>query len=93
MYQVGGKKKWSLLGKLLNVSNRGTFGFVRIKDVEGLLGAAHNVEERWFLPLCGISELIHESGQFGEACAQHGQTPRAGQGWFICVPLEDAHSS
>lgn len=50
-YIKWGKKLWSLLGQLLNVSNRGTFGFVRIKDVEGLLGAAQNVEEKWLSPL------------------------------------------
>lgn len=77
----------------MNVSDRGTFGFVGIKDVEGLLEAAQNVEEKWLLPLCGISELVDGSGQFGEACAQHGQTLQAGQGWFIRVPLEGAHSS
>lgn len=43
--------------------------------------------------LSGISELISGSGQFGEACAWHGQTPQAGQGWFVRVPLEGAHSS
>lgn len=77
----------------MNVSDRGTFGFVGIKDVEGLLEAAQNVEEKWLSPLCGISELVDGSGQFGEACAQHGQTLQAGQGWFIRVPLEGAHSS
>lgn len=92
-YIKRGKKLWSPLGKLLNVSNRGMFGFVRIKDVEGLLGAAQNVEEKWLLPLCGICELMDGSGQFGEPCAQHGHTPQAGQGWFIRVPLEGAHSS
>lgn len=81
-YIKRGKKLWSLLGKLLNVSNRGTFGFVRIKDVEGLLGAAQNVEEKWLSALCGISELMDGSGQFCEACARRGQALQAGQGWF-----------
>lgn len=61
--------------------------------MEGVLGAAQNVEEKWLSPLCGISELMDGSGRFGEACAWHGQTPQAGQGWFIRVPLEGAHSS
>lgn len=61
--------------------------------MEGLLGAAQNVEEKWLSPLCGISGLMDGSGQFGEACAWRGQTPQAGQGWFIRVPLEGAHSS
>lgn len=61
--------------------------------MEGLLGAAQNVEEKWLSPLCGISGLMDGSGQFDEACAWRGQTPQAGQGWFIRVPLEGAHSS
>lgn len=45
IYQVG-EKICSLLGKLLKVLYRGTFGFVRMKDLGGLLGAAQNVEEK-----------------------------------------------
>lgn len=44
-YQVG-EKICSLLGKLLKVLHRGTFGFVRMKDLDGLLEAAQNVEEK-----------------------------------------------
>lgn len=37
--------------------------------------------------------MMDRSGQFGDACARHGQTLQAGQGWFICAPLEGAHRS
>lgn len=56
--------------------------------MEGLLGAAQNVEEKWLLPVCGISELMDGSGQFCEACARHGQTLQAGQDRFFRVPLK-----
>lgn len=80
----GGKKVRSLLAKLLNVSNRGTFGFVRIKEVDGLLGAARNEEEKWF---CGVSELMDGSGRLREACVWHGRILQAGEGWFIGLML------
>lgn len=83
IYQAGGKKICSLLGKLLDVSNRGTFGFVRIKDVDGLLGAAQNAEEKRLWPLRGVPELTDGSGRWREACARHGRILQAGRGCFI----------
>lgn len=66
----------------MNVSNRGTFGFIRIKDVDGLLGAAQNAEEKRLSPLRGVSELMDGSGRLREACARHGRILRAGEGCF-----------
>lgn len=77
-YIKWGKNVCSLLGKVLNVSNRGTFGFVRIKDVVGLLGAAQNADEKRLSPFHRVSELVGGCDWWCEACAQHGQILWAG---------------
>lgn len=64
-----GGKICSLLGKLLNVLNGGMFGFVSVQDVDGLLEAAQNEEEKQLLPLHGVSEVMDGSGQLHKACA------------------------
>jgi len=76
-YIKQGKKICSLLGKLLNVSDRGMFGFVEIKEVDGLLGAAQNVEGKRLSPLHGVSELTDGSGRLRGACGWRGRILQA----------------
>lgn len=46
----------------MNVSNQGTFGFIQIKNVSGLLGAAQKVEEKRLLHPHRVLGLMEQMG-------------------------------
>lgn len=83
IYIKWGEKICSLLGKLLNVSNQGRFGFVWIQDVDGLLEPAQNAEQKQLLPLSEVSEVMDGSSWLHKACARHGWILWEGEEWFI----------